>query len=114
MREGGYNEIGNLISSSIAVMTPYKTACQSSTVLTSYMYGTPVISSNIEGLREVIQHRKTGYLVGIEDCAKEWLKGIEFICNNLSMMSKACRKYFVDNFSDANWKKYIPELLTNE
>lgn len=104
-------EIGNCIRNSIMTITPYKIATQSSSVITSYMYGTPVLSSNVGGLPEVIQHKKTGYIVDLDSSVEDWVEGIKFIKNNLKTMSKNCRNYFIKNFSECNWQKYIGEFF---
>lgn len=104
-------EIGDFIRQSVMTITPYKVANQSSVVLTSYMYGTPVISSNIEGLSESVHHLKTGYLVNLNAEVEEWIKGINFIQNSFTFLSTNCRSYFVDEFSESNWIKYLGKLF---
>ncbi|MBT9139283.1 MAG: hypothetical protein DDT31_01866 [Syntrophomonadaceae bacterium] len=105
-------EIGGYIQQSLMTITPYKTARQSSVVLTSYMHGTPVISTNVGGLPEVISHCKTGYLLDKDSKVEEWIEGINFIKDNLSQMSKNCRSYFVENFSEVNWPKYFKDIFS--
>jgi glycosyltransferase involved in cell wall biosynthesis len=105
-------EIGFYLQRSVAAITPYKTARQSSVALTSYMYGTPVISTNVGGLPEVIHHRKTGYLLDLTAGVEEWMSGLNFIKDNLSSMSKESRTYFIENFSEVNWQKYFDKILT--
>jgi len=107
-------EIGHYISHSIATITPYKTARQSSVVLTSYMYGTPVISTNVGGLPEVISHLKTGYLLDLNANTEQWIKGLNYIKENLGTMSINCRDSFVTNFSEINWPKYFGELFNKD
>jgi len=104
-------ELGKLIRKSIAVLTPYKRETQSSVIPVSYMYGTPVVSSNTGGLGEFVSHKKTGYLV--DKCASidEWIEGIDYIQKNFSRMTTICRNYFVQNFSGERWGKYLDELL---
>lgn len=104
-------EIGDYLRESLMTITPYKTARQSSVVSTSYMYGTPVISTNVGGLPEVILHLNTGYLLDKDSRVEEWIGGIKFIEDNLSEMSKNCRTYFVEHFSEANWPKYFKDIL---
>lgn len=105
-------EIGDYLRQSLMTITPYKTARQSSVVLTSYMYGTPVISTNVGGLPEVVLHSKTGYLVDKNSKVEEWIKGINFIIDHLPEMSKNCRRYFVENFSETNWPKYFKDIFS--
>lgn len=104
-------EIGYYQKKSLMAITPYKVATQSSVVLTSFMHGTPVISTDIGGLKEVITHLKTGYLLGKSSNIEEWIIGIMFIKNNLKYLSANCRDYFIANFSERNWPKYFLELF---
>jgi glycosyltransferase involved in cell wall biosynthesis len=104
-------EFGNIIKKSLVVLTPYRRETQSSVILVSYMYGTPVVSSNVGGLPEFVRHGKTGYLVDKEAPVEEWIKGIDYVLENFGRVSENCRNYFVENFSGKNWKKYLTELL---
>lgn len=105
-------EFGSLIRNSFVVITPYKRETQSSVILVSHMYGTPVVSSNVGGLPEFVNHGKTGYLVNVNAPVENWIEGINYIVNNLSTMTVNCRNYFVENFSGKNWKKYINNILS--
>lgn len=108
----GFSDVafGKVIQRSYAVLTPFKRATQSATIIGSYMYGTPVVSSNVGGLPEVVKHRKTGYLVEAKAKAAQWIKGINYVRNNFSRLSRHCRKYFVEHHSEKNWRKYLPDL----
>ncbi|MEM2103438.1 MAG: glycosyltransferase [Candidatus Bathyarchaeia archaeon] len=105
-------EFGELIKRSVTVITPYRRETQSSVILVSYMYGTPVVSSNTGGLPEFVFHKKTGYLLDIDADAKEWIQGINYVQKNLQRLSRNCRKYFVEKFAGENWKKFLDKLLT--
>lgn len=105
-------EFGGLLRRSKTVITPYTRETQSSVVLVSYMYGTPVVSSNIGGLPEFVLHKKTGYLVDLDASVGEWIKGIHYVNENFDQLSEACRNFFVDNYSESNWEKYFSSLLT--
>jgi len=104
-------EFGRIIQESYVVLTPYKRETQSSVMLVSYMYGTPVASSKIGGLPEFVSHKKTGYLLDKDASIDEWIEGINYIKENFSYISLNCRKYFVDNFSGKNWQKYLNNIL---
>jgi glycosyltransferase involved in cell wall biosynthesis len=104
-------EFGNFIKKSIAVVTPYTRETQSSVILVSYMYGTPVISSNIGGLPEFVYEGKTGYLLSPTDDVAEWLERIFRLNENFQELSENARTYFLDNFSGKNWEKYLSSLL---
>jgi glycosyltransferase involved in cell wall biosynthesis len=104
-------DFGNLIKHSIAIITPYKRETQSSVILTSYMYGTPVISSNVGGLPEFVSEGKTGYLLSLTDNVSEWLERICFVNEHFQDFSDNARNYFKSNFSGENWQKYLQNLL---
>jgi len=105
------NEFGDFIRKSLVVLTPWKRETQSSAVLVSYMYGTPVVSSKVGGLPEFVHHRRTGYLVDYNAPVEEWVEGINYVVKNLSKMSTNCRSYFIENFSGENWKKHLKVLM---
>jgi len=104
-------EFGEIIKKSLAIIAPYRRETQSSVLLTSYMYGTPVVSSDVGGLPEFVHHKKTGYIVDLYAKLEEWIEGINYILQNFPIMSRNCRKYFEENFSGKNWNKYLDELL---
>ncbi len=104
-------EIGHFLKCSLMTITPYRVATQSSVILTSYMYGTPVISTDIGGLPEVVHPLETGYLVSIHSDIDKWIEGMEYIISNLNNMSDNCRSYFEKEFSGNNWDKYIDKIF---
>ena len=104
-------EFGDLMRKSLMVLTPYKRETQSSVILVSYMYGTPVVSSDVGGMPEFVNHGKTGYLVSIDSPIEEWIGWIFFVLENLHGMKVNCREYFVGTFSGRNWGKYFSDLL---
>ncbi|MFX1475978.1 MAG: glycosyltransferase family 4 protein [Promethearchaeota archaeon] len=101
---------GKLIQQSLAVLAPFKRATQSATVIDSYMYGTPVVSSNVGGLPEIVNHGETGYLVEVEADAAQWVEGINYVIRKFSKLSRNCRNYFVEHHSEKNWLRYLPKL----
>jgi len=104
-------EFGGLIRRSLVVLTPYKRETQSSVILVSYMYGTPVVSSNVGGLPEFVSYGKTGYLVDEDAPVEEWIEGINYTMRNFSKMTVNCRNYFVENFAGKNWRKNLNDIL---
>jgi glycosyltransferase involved in cell wall biosynthesis len=107
-------EIGYYQKRSLMAITPYTVATQSSVVLTSFMYGTPVISTDVGGLKEVINHLETGYLLSKNSSIENWIDGILYINKNFKNLSINCRSYFIDNFAENNWPKYFSELFSHE
>ena len=49
-------------SASDVIVLPYKSASQSGVIPLAYSYERPVIASNISGISEMINHKKTGFL----------------------------------------------------
>jgi len=104
-------EYGKLMQKSLAVLTPYKRETQSSVVLVSYMYGTPVVSSNVGGLPEFVSDGRTGYVVDEAAPVEKWVEAIGHTLEAAQMMSANCRNYFVEKFSGKNWGKYLGDML---
>ena len=107
-------EFGMLMRKSLVVLTPYKRETQSSVILVSYMYGTPVVSSNVGGLPEFVDIGQTGYVVNIDAPIEQWINEISQALNIFEKMQINCRKFFIENFSSYNWKKYLINLLGDE
>lgn len=57
------SEIVELIEDCDLVVLPYTSASQSGVVMTVYAFNKPIVASNIDGLKEVIDHMRTGMLV---------------------------------------------------
>lgn len=104
-------EIGEFLRRSVMTVTPYKVSNQSSVILTSFMYGTPVLSTNVGGIPEFVTHMKTGYLLDLDASIEEWIEGLNYIYNNLSFMSYQCRTYFTERHSESNWAKYMEMIF---
>lgn len=105
-------DFGKLMKKSIAVVTPYKRETQSSVILVSYMYGTPVISSDVGGLPEFVHDGVTGYCLSLTEDTEKWLDLLLRVQANFPKLSSNCRDYFVNNFSGKNWQKYLNELFS--
>lgn len=60
-------EVGLYYSAADVVVLPYISATQSGIVQIAYNYDTPVITTNVGGLPEVVDEGKTGFIVPSED-----------------------------------------------
>lgn len=56
-------EMAKLIEGCKMVVLPYSSVSQSGIPMTVFLFNKPIVASNIEGLREVIDHMETGILV---------------------------------------------------
>jgi glycosyltransferase involved in cell wall biosynthesis len=63
-------DLVRLIRESTAVVCPYTDATQSGVVMTAYAFDKPVITTNVGGLSEVVEHDVTGLLVPPKDSEK--------------------------------------------
>ncbi len=104
-------EIGDIFKKSLLTLTPYKVAKQSSVILTSYMYGTPVLSSKVGGLPEFVENGETGLLIDKDAPVEKWIKNIEHMIEENNELTDNCRKYFEDNFSEKNWPDYFDKIF---
>jgi glycosyltransferase involved in cell wall biosynthesis len=80
------------------------------------MKGTPVVATNIEGLTEWLQDRKTGVIVSANPATAELKTAISYILTHFDEMTGPCREYYLTTFDDGNWEKeygWIRELLLN-
>lgn len=77
-----------LFQNAVATILPYIEASQSGVIPISYLYRVPVITSNVEGLTQYVEHEKTG-----------------FICRNLDDYRIA--------FEKMNQKEYRAEMSCN-
>ncbi len=104
-------EFGNRIRQSQVMIAPYKSVRQSSSVATSFMYGVPVVGSDVSGMKEEIMQGRTGYLINMNARTEEWLEAVRLAMKNFASMSNECREYFVREHSEGKWKEYLEEVL---
>lgn len=105
-------EIVSLIESCDMVVLPYTSASQSGIPMTVYAFNKPIVASNIDGLKEVIDHLETGILVDNPD--KESLAAsIKILLKNNGLKNKMLeninRKYSQGEFS---WPHIAKQTLS--
>ena len=90
------------------VVLPYRTATQSAVLQSAFGLETPVITTAVGGLPDVVDHGQTGLLVPPEDPAALAEAIIQFFDHQL-------RPQFVDNICTQqarfSWQTYIGRLL---
>lgn len=57
------NEVADYFSAADMVVQPYKTATQSGVTQIAYHFNTPMLVTDVGGLKEMIPHEKVGYVV---------------------------------------------------
>ncbi|MCD7791022.1 MAG: glycosyltransferase [Bacteroides thetaiotaomicron] len=70
----------------------------SNAVMESLSCGTPVVAFNIGGMKDMIEHRKNGYLAQPFD-VNDLAKGIETSIENCEMFSNRARGKVIEEFS---------------
>ena len=92
------------------VVQPYKTATQSGISQLAFFYEKPMVATNVGGLPEIIDHKKSGYIVEVEPSAiSEAI--VDFFQNN---RAESFEKAVIENkkkYSWANMVKGVEELL---
>ena len=68
-------------------------------ILESMAASTPVISSNVGGVPEIISHMETGFLFDSPDEFKSILIDVLDLKFDLELIGSKARNYVVDNFS---------------
>jgi glycosyltransferase involved in cell wall biosynthesis len=91
-------EMNWLIKNCICVVLPYLEASQSGILPIAYSFGKPVITSNIEGLRELVIKGKTGFVFDTEDELLSVLKQIQDT-SFLYSANIATKKFAEENFN---------------
>jgi len=101
-------EINQAYERSFCVWNVYRRSTQSGVLPKAFMFGTPVIASNIGSFPEFVRDGENGYL--IDDYDFEALsQKLLLVRGNISAMSKNCRTTFENTF---HWKAQIPKMKT--
>lgn len=104
------NQIAHLMCSTHFLVLPYLDVTQSGPLLIAYNYNTPCIASDLEGFREYINDKETGYLFKSQD-AKSLAKVMSYTIENKEKYHKIKEKlniFIKDNLSTRSIaKKYI-------
>lgn len=101
------NEVNLYFSACDVVIQPYKSATNSGVSMVSYFYNKPIISTNVGGLKEIIQDNRTGWLC--EPNSQDITKAIKrfLSTNDLSSIEQNIQA-FKKEFS---WESFIQKML---
>jgi len=81
------NQKANLLSESWVMVQPSMVEGWGITVIEANRYGTPVVASDVNGLKDSVVNGKTGYLVPVNDSDQLAEKIIQLIKNKRSLLS---------------------------
>ena len=95
-------------SSSELIIIPYKKASQSGITSLSIHFEVPSVSSNIEGLNELIKDNETGYLFN---------KGVNELASKINFALKSEKNNIINNIiklkKKLTWDSFITQILKN-
>jgi Glycosyltransferase len=107
------NEIIKLNKRSAVIICPYLSASQSGIPMTTFLFGKPIIASNVGGFQEIIEDDKTGLLVeknNPKQLAEAIVKLLEDTNLRKQMNKNIVEKYESDE-SALSWKKIAEKTL---
>jgi len=104
------SEVCKYFSAADLVVLPYKSATQSGIVPIAYHFNTPVVVTDVGGLREIVPHGKAGYVVepDPQDISEAIMK--YFLENKKSEFS-AFIKTYKERFSWQTFVKNLEDLI---
>lgn len=104
-------KIREACAKSFSVLAPYRETTQSGVVPVAFMCGTPVIVTDIDGLRENIYNEFNGMLISKNFACEDVISSLSFIKENFIQFSMNARKTFEEHWSDQNWDKFYSWLM---
>ena len=103
-------EVAGLFHRSAATILPYIEASQSGVAALSYGLGTPVIASDLGGLREIVQHEQDGLLVPPCD-VKALADAVIRVLSDRTLQDKMQSRALVRCQKDLNWQNIAVQTV---
>jgi len=100
------SEIEKVLDESICLFKFVKFVEQSGNIPFAYSYGTAVIGSSAEGIRQDIKNGITGYTIDSLDDMPEIINKMRLIQNNIKNISVNCRELYKAEYSQESFGKY--------
>jgi glycosyltransferase involved in cell wall biosynthesis len=104
-------DISRALRESIVVILLQRRVMQSGVIPVSFMNGTPVIVSRLDGFTQFVEHGRTGWVLPVEPSLTERFSAIENIRQNLDVMSRSCRRYYEETFDSCQVRKHVSWIL---
>lgn len=101
-------EVPVFFSAADAVVLPYKSATQSGITAIAYHFGTPVIATDVGGLKESVEHDRTGLIVQWPETGAiaEAITGF-----HSSGQGAAYRARIAELREELSWKRFADQLV---
>ncbi|PLV59334.1 glycosyltransferase [Thermotoga sp. KOL6] len=105
-------EINRAYKMSFCVWNIYRRSTQSGVLPKAYMFGTPVIASNIGSFPEFVLSGKTGQIISIEEIDYgSLIEQLMRIKENIKLYSNHARRFFLRVFHYKSYVKKMQEIL---
>lgn len=95
-------ELVSFILRASVIVVPYLDATQSGVVLTAYAFGKPVVATNVEGLRDVVEDGVTGFVVPPKD-HERLANAIMVLLNNHSLRRQMAQTIMERSHHEFAW-----------
>ncbi|UQB68760.1 glycosyltransferase family 4 protein [Epilithonimonas zeae] len=103
--------LANLISQSAVIVCPYIDATQSGVVMSAFAFKKPVIATNVGGLPEMVENKKTGIIIEPKDI-NEIMNAISLLYNNRNLLEKMSENINDTYFKgEKNWDNSAKQFL---
>lgn len=107
----GDEEIDVVLRGSCATFRLAREVTQSGVVPVAFRCRTPVIGTDIPGLRQHISHKNDGYLVPNDCGMQDLVAAMEYVKGDFERMSGNARRRYEDVWSPSNWGRYYGWLV---
>ncbi len=108
-RQLSNEEITFYIKKSKIILCPYLSASQSGIPMVSFLFGKPVIATNVGGFPEMIEHMKTGLIIPVAD-SKAISDAIELLLTNKELLNSMSKNIFIKyNHNNQSWNNLALE-----
>lgn len=105
-------ELAALLVNCSLCVCPYTDATQSGVIMTSFSLGKPVVATNVGGLSECIENKKSGILVPAKD-PDALAKAIISLLNNRRLLN-SMSDYILNEYNqgEKSWEKIAEKYIT--
>lgn len=101
-------EVPTFFSAADVVVLPYKSATQSGITAIAYHFGTPIVATDVGGLKESVEHDRTGLIVPVAEPAAIARTLQDFFTSGRSM---AYRARISELKEELSWKRFTEDLV---
>ena len=105
------SEIDEVIRESYAVFRLDKEVTQSGVLPVAYMNKTPIITRDIQGLTQHVNHTKNGYVIPFKCLPADALRAMEYVKTNFIELSMNARRSYEEVWAEWQFDKYYYWLV---